>query len=95
MVDSVAAVKKVIYEEKAYTIEDLRAAIDANFEGYEDLRTKLLAALNMEMMTIMSMILQQSYGHSLQTLPKALRITAVVIVILQCRWYRHILALVR
>lgn len=28
----------------AYTIEDLKGAIDANFEGYEDLRTKLLAA---------------------------------------------------
>ncbi|HHU17248.1 MAG TPA: hypothetical protein GXZ70_03355 [Clostridiales bacterium] len=44
LVDSVAAVKKVIYEDKAYTIEDLKGAIDANFEGYEDLRTKLLAA---------------------------------------------------
>jgi choline trimethylamine-lyase len=44
LVDSVAAVKKVIYDDKEYTIEDLKAAIDANFEGYEDLRAKLLAA---------------------------------------------------
>jgi formate C-acetyltransferase len=44
LVDSLAAVKKVIYDEKAYTIEDLKAAIDANFEAYEDLRAKLTAA---------------------------------------------------
>ena len=44
LADSVAAVKKVIYDDKAYTLEELKQAIDANFEGYEDLRAKLIAA---------------------------------------------------
>lgn len=44
LADSVAAVKKVIYDDKAYTIEDLKAAIDSNFEGYEDLKAKLSGA---------------------------------------------------
>lgn len=41
LVDSLAAVKKVIFEDKAYTIQDLKVAIEKNFEGYEDLRIKL------------------------------------------------------
>lgn len=44
LADSLAAVKKVVYDDKEYTIDDLKAAIDANFAGYEDLRAKLIAA---------------------------------------------------
>ncbi len=44
LVDSVAAVKKVIYDDKEYSVEDMAKAIEANFEGYEDLRKKLQEA---------------------------------------------------
>ncbi|MGI6751405.1 MAG: pyruvate formate lyase family protein [Anaerovoracaceae bacterium] len=44
LVDSVAAIKKVIYDDKSYSLEDLKAAIDANYEGYEDLKSKLDSA---------------------------------------------------
>ena len=44
MVDSVAAVKKVVFEDRAATLEEVCAACMQNFVGYEDLRTKLQAA---------------------------------------------------
>ena len=44
MVDSVAAIKKVVFEDRAATLEDVCAACMQNFVGYEDLRTKLQAA---------------------------------------------------
>lgn len=44
LADSMAAIKKVIYDDQEYSIEDIKAAIDANYEGYEDLRAKLTAA---------------------------------------------------
>jgi len=40
--DSLAAVKKLVYDEQAVTIEKLTRALDANFEGYEPLRQMLL-----------------------------------------------------
>ncbi len=40
--DSVAAVKKLVYEDRAVTMEELVRALDANFEGYEPLRQMLL-----------------------------------------------------
>ena len=39
--DSLAAVKKVIFEEKKYTMSDLVDALDHNFEGYEGLLHQL------------------------------------------------------
>ena len=36
--DSLAAVKKLVYDEKRYSIEELVKAIDANWEGYEEMR---------------------------------------------------------
>ncbi len=42
--DSLLAIKKVIFEEKQATMEELIAALKANFAGYEELRHKLLAA---------------------------------------------------
>ena len=42
--DSLAAVEKVVFTDGAATLEELRDALAANFEGYEDLRKKLLAA---------------------------------------------------
>ncbi len=42
--DSLAAVEQVIFTDKAATVTELAAALKANFEGYEDLRGKLLAA---------------------------------------------------
>lgn len=38
MIDSIAAVKKVIYDDKAATMDELVKALDANFEGYEVLQ---------------------------------------------------------
>ncbi len=40
--DSLAAIKKLVYEEKRITMNELLQAIDANFEGYELLRRMLI-----------------------------------------------------
>ncbi len=42
--DSLAAIEKVIFIDKAATLSELKAALNSNFEGYEALREKLLAA---------------------------------------------------
>ena len=44
MSDSLSAIEKVIFIDKAATLETLAEALKANFEGYEDLRELLLAA---------------------------------------------------
>ncbi|MBQ2678266.1 MAG: hypothetical protein IJF96_05130 [Firmicutes bacterium] len=44
LVDSLAAVRKVIYDDKEATIEELAQALSSNFVGYEELRQKLAAA---------------------------------------------------
>ncbi|MHB1404906.1 MAG: pyruvate formate lyase family protein [Desulfitobacteriaceae bacterium] len=41
MFNSMAAVKKCVYNEKTVTMDDLSNALEADFEGYEDLRLKL------------------------------------------------------
>ncbi|MGQ9677205.1 MAG: pyruvate formate lyase family protein, partial [Chloroflexota bacterium] len=41
MANSMAAVKKLVYDDKATTMDELCRALDANFEGYETLRLKL------------------------------------------------------
>ncbi|MCR4442842.1 MAG: pyruvate formate lyase family protein [Peptococcaceae bacterium] len=40
--DSLAAIKKLVYEEKRITMDELIQAIDANFEGYEPIRQLLI-----------------------------------------------------
>ena len=40
--DSLAAVKRLVYEERVVTMSELVRALDANFEGYEPLRQTLL-----------------------------------------------------
>lgn len=42
--DSLAAIEKVVYNEKYCTLAELRDALNKNFEGYEELRARLLAA---------------------------------------------------
>jgi formate C-acetyltransferase len=42
--DSLAAVKKLIFEEKKVTMKQLREMLDANWEGYEDIRKMFLKA---------------------------------------------------
>ena len=42
--DAAAAVKKLVFEEKKITMDELCKALDANFEGYEDIRQMCLAA---------------------------------------------------
>jgi formate C-acetyltransferase len=44
MVDSLAAIREVVYEKKEATLGDIAAACAANFEGYESLRAKLVGA---------------------------------------------------
>lgn len=44
LVDSMAAVKKVVFDDKAATMADVKAAIEANFQGYEELRALLMRA---------------------------------------------------
>lgn len=43
-IDSLAAIKKVVFDDAEATMDELCAALDANFEGYAPLRAKLLAA---------------------------------------------------
>ncbi len=43
-IDSLTAIKKVIFEDKMATMAELCDALDANFEGYGWLRARLLAA---------------------------------------------------
>lgn len=42
--DSLAAIEKVVFIDKETTLSELRDALNANFEGYEELRGKLLKA---------------------------------------------------
>ena len=42
--DSLAAIEKVIFTDKYATLEEIRDALNSNFEGYDELRKKLLAA---------------------------------------------------
>lgn len=44
IINSVAAVKILVYDEKKITMDELVKALDANFEGYEDLQKLCLAA---------------------------------------------------
>jgi len=44
MVDSLAAIREVVYEGREATLAEIAAACAANFESWEDLRAKLLAA---------------------------------------------------
>jgi formate C-acetyltransferase len=44
VVDSLAAVKKLVFEERKLTMEQLIAAVDADFEGHEDVRALLRSA---------------------------------------------------
>lgn len=42
--DSLSAIKKCIYDDKTITWDELKKAIDSNFEGHEDIRQRLLNA---------------------------------------------------
>ncbi|MBQ1216324.1 MAG: DUF3029 family protein [Clostridia bacterium] len=42
--DSLAAIEKVVFLDRAATLTDLRDAMNADFEGYDDLREQLLSA---------------------------------------------------
>ncbi|MDY6843570.1 MAG: pyruvate formate lyase family protein, partial [Thermodesulfobacteriota bacterium] len=42
--DALAAVKKLVYEEKKYTMAQLMDALNANWEGYEDMRLDFVKA---------------------------------------------------
>jgi formate C-acetyltransferase len=44
VVDSMAAVKKLVFEEKKVTMKELKTALDANWQGYEKMRKMFLAA---------------------------------------------------
>ena len=42
--DSLTAVKKLVFEEKKYTMAQLMTAIDANWEGYDEMREEFIRA---------------------------------------------------
>ncbi|MBQ4526455.1 MAG: hypothetical protein II998_00120 [Clostridia bacterium] len=42
--DSLAAIEKLVYEEKVLTLSELRDILNKDFEGYDDIRTRLLKA---------------------------------------------------
>jgi len=42
--DGLAAIKKVVFDEKRYTMKEIKEAMRVNFEGYEVLRQRLLHA---------------------------------------------------
>jgi formate C-acetyltransferase len=42
--DSLAAIKRLVFDEQKITMDELIEALDADFEGYEELRRMLLAA---------------------------------------------------
>jgi choline trimethylamine-lyase len=43
-VDSMAAIKKLVYDDKKYTLDDIKKALDADWEGYAQTRRDCLAA---------------------------------------------------
>jgi formate C-acetyltransferase len=43
-VDSMAAIKKLVYDDRKYTLEDIKNALDANWKGYEQVRRDCLNA---------------------------------------------------
>ena len=43
-VDSMAAIKKLVYEDKKYTLTQIKEALDANWEGFEHIRRDCLNA---------------------------------------------------
>ncbi|GAA4650984.1 hypothetical protein GCM10023116_32670 [Kistimonas scapharcae] len=42
--DSMAAIKKLVFEDRKYTLEQMRDALEANFEGYEQLHRDCINA---------------------------------------------------
>ncbi|MCR1899123.1 pyruvate formate lyase family protein [Irregularibacter muris] len=42
--DSLSAIKKVVFEDRKYSLKEVLKAMNHNFKGYEDLRNKLLDA---------------------------------------------------
>jgi len=44
MADSLAAIKKLVFDEKKVTLKELKAALAANWEGYEEIRAMCLKA---------------------------------------------------
>ena len=42
--DSLAAIRKLVFDEKKYTLAELAAALDADWAGYEDMQADFLAA---------------------------------------------------
>ncbi len=44
VIDSLAAVKKLVFDEKRYTMQELQAALTANWDGYEEMRKALAEA---------------------------------------------------
>ncbi len=45
LVDSLYAIKTVVYDRGEMTLAQLKAAVEVNFEGYEELRQRLLGAI--------------------------------------------------
>ncbi len=44
LIDSLAAIKKVVYEDQSFSMQELLAALDANFSGYEQIQNAVRQA---------------------------------------------------
>ena len=44
VIDSLAAIKKLVFDEKKVTMNDLKKALNANWQGYEEIESSLLEA---------------------------------------------------
>ena len=71
--DSLAAVKTLVYDQKKYSMSDLMKALDANWEGYEEMRADFSAAPkygnNLDLPDSLAAELYDAYAKSLMSYP--------------------------
>jgi len=87
--DSLAAVKTLVYDQKKYTMRELMTALDANWQGYEEMRSDFVNAPkfgnNEDLPDLLAAEVYQRYADSLSSyyticgdraVPNAISITA-------------------
>lgn len=71
-VDALCALKKLVFEEKKYSADELISALDANFEGYEELHSDLKNAPKMgnndDYVDDISLALLDAYASAMKSL---------------------------
>lgn len=73
-IDSLTAIKKVVFEEKYCSLETVEEAIDHNFKGYEKLRSRLASCpkygANEEEADVMGMRLTKDYSRIMEAIDR-------------------------